>query len=115
MLYVLGAGCWTQIGLAIIETVVIDVIDEHVVGHFAYFAVHVVPASLARWVNPMSRVEGRAALGGEPFAPGKREVVVRIDDGELALGQAYRWRLGLLGLWVEKYKSLSRVIDEVKS
>ena len=26
---------------------------------------------------------------------------------------AYRWQLGLLGLWVEKYKSLSRVVDEV--
>lgn len=25
----------------------------------------------------------------------------------------YRWRLGLLGLWVEKYKSVSRVVDEV--
>ncbi len=24
----------------------------------------------------------------------------------------YRWKLGLLGLWVEKYKSLSRVVDE---
>ena len=27
--------------------------------------------------------------------------------------EAYRWQLGLLGLWVEKYKSLSRVADEV--
>jgi hypothetical protein len=25
----------------------------------------------------------------------------------------YRWQLGLLGLWVEKYKSLGRVVDEV--
>ncbi len=30
-----------------------------------------------------------------------------------AMGEAYRWRLGLLGMWVEKYKSMSRVIDEV--
>lgn len=27
-------------------------------------------------------------------------------------GEAFRWKLGLLGLWVEKYKSLSRVVDE---
>jgi hypothetical protein len=26
---------------------------------------------------------------------------------------SYGWQLGLLGLWVEKYKSLSRVVDEV--
>lgn len=25
----------------------------------------------------------------------------------------YSWQMGLLGLWVEKYKSLSRVVDEV--
>jgi hypothetical protein len=31
-----------------------------------------------------------------------------------AEGEAYRWQLGLLGLWVEKYKSLSRVVDEVR-
>jgi hypothetical protein len=34
------------------------------------------------------------------------------DGGE---GEAYRWQLGLLGLWVEKYKSLSRVVDEVRA
>ncbi len=27
-------------------------------------------------------------------------------------GDTYRWKLGLIGLWVEKYKSLSRVINE---
>lgn len=31
------------------------------------------------------------------------------------LGEAYRWELGLLGLWVEKYKSLSRVVDEMQA
>jgi hypothetical protein len=28
-------------------------------------------------------------------------------------GEEYAWKLGLLGLWVEKYKSLNRVVDEV--
>jgi hypothetical protein len=27
--------------------------------------------------------------------------------------EEYAWKLGLLGLWVEKYKSLNRVVDEV--
>jgi hypothetical protein len=43
--------------------------------------------------------------------------VLSASDAEsetgVALGEAYRWRLGLLGMWVEKYKSMSRVIDEV--
>ena len=34
-----------------------------------------------------------------------------VDD---SLGETYRWKLGLLGLWVEKYKSMSRVIDEMR-
>jgi hypothetical protein len=33
-------------------------------------------------------------------------------DGAALESDAYRWQLGLLGLWVEKYKSLSRVVEE---
>lgn len=32
---------------------------------------------------------------------------------EVETESIYRWQLGLLGLWVEKYKSLGRVVDEV--
>jgi hypothetical protein len=28
------------------------------------------------------------------------------------VGQVYRWRLGLLGLWMEKYESMGRVVDK---
>ncbi|MHC4679336.1 MAG: hypothetical protein ACYTEK_11620 [Planctomycetota bacterium] len=35
----------------------------------------------------MNRVKGRAAFDREPFASGKPEEIIRIDDGELALGQ----------------------------
>jgi len=67
MLYVLREGGWAEIGLAIIKTVVIDVIDQHIIGDFAYLAMHEVTASFACSVNPMSRVVRRAALDGEPF------------------------------------------------
>lgn len=40
---------------------------------------------------------------------------IESDTGIKSAGEAYRWKLGLLGLWVEKYKSLSRVIDEATS
>jgi hypothetical protein len=43
-----------------------------------------------------------------------RGIVSVSGEGDDPLGEAYRWQLGLLGLWVEKYKSLSRVIDEVR-
>ncbi len=33
-------------------------------------------------------------------------------DNSMSTGDTYQWKLGLLGLWVEKYKSLNRVIDE---
>ena len=42
-----------------------------------------------------------------------REVLASREDLEAGLGETYHWKLGLLGLWVEKYKSLSRVMDEV--
>lgn len=45
-----------------------------------------------------------------------RDLIQQGVDGlassALTGGDAYRWKLGLIGLWVEKYKSLSRVINE---
>lgn len=41
--------------------------------------------------------------------------ILRANTGNSAEDvEAYRWQLGLLGLWVEKYKSLSRVADEIR-
>ncbi len=42
-----------------------------------------------------------------------RNILQASSEEDLTMGQVYRWRLGLLGLWVEKYRSLSRVIEEV--
>jgi hypothetical protein len=43
-----------------------------------------------------------------------RDLLRRQTDHGDALAEHYRWKLGLLGLWVEKYRSLSRVVDERK-
>lgn len=43
-----------------------------------------------------------------------RNILTTSGEADPAIGEAYRWRLGLLGLWVEKYRSLSRVIEEVR-
>ena len=44
-----------------------------------------------------------------------RDILMAAGDGDGAPGDTYRWKLGLLGLWAEKYRSLSRVVDEVPS
>jgi hypothetical protein len=43
-----------------------------------------------------------------------RDILTASSEEDLAIGEIYRWRLGLLGLWVEKYRSLSRVVAEVR-
>jgi hypothetical protein len=42
-----------------------------------------------------------------------RDILQVGSETDPTLNDAYRWQLGLLGLWVEKYKSLTRVVDEV--
>jgi hypothetical protein len=39
--------------------------------------------------------------------------ILKVDEMDSAGESVFRWQLGLLGLWVEKYKSLGRVLDEV--
>lgn len=39
--------------------------------------------------------------------------ILKIEDMDRGGESVYRWQLGLLGLWAEKYKSLGRVVDEV--
>lgn len=41
-----------------------------------------------------------------------RDILQVVGDGDRMAGRLYRWRLGLLGLWVEKFKSIRRVVDE---
>jgi hypothetical protein len=43
-----------------------------------------------------------------------RDILAATGSAEVGSGDAYGWKLGLLGLWVEKYRSLSRAIDEVR-
>jgi GAF domain-containing protein len=43
------------------------------------------------------------------------DVLTNNGLSDTTVGETYRWRLGLLGLWVEKYKSITRVADEFRS
>jgi hypothetical protein len=42
-----------------------------------------------------------------------RNILTATSDADPVVGEAYGWRLGLLGLWVEKYRSLTRVVEGV--
>lgn len=42
-----------------------------------------------------------------------RDVLTTSQGDECCNDEEYHWELGLLGLWVEKYKSLNRVVDEI--
>jgi hypothetical protein len=43
-----------------------------------------------------------------------RHILTAAGEADPVIGEAYRWRLGLLGLWVEKYRSMSRVVEEAQ-
>ncbi|MEE8392660.1 MAG: hypothetical protein V3S14_17925 [Anaerolineae bacterium] len=43
-----------------------------------------------------------------------RDILTATGEADPSIGEAYRWRLGLLGLWVKKYRSLSRVVEAVQ-
>jgi len=87
--FILGAGRRAQIGLAVVKAIAINMIDNHIIGDFEHLTVHVEFAPFAPSVNPMSRVERRAALDGEPFTLGKANIIIRIDDGVLSPCQRY--------------------------
>jgi GAF domain-containing protein len=46
-----------------------------------------------------------------------RDILTEAHDGVASEGTAdtsYRWKLGLLGMWVEKYRPVARVVEEVQ-
>ncbi|MBN1439875.1 MAG: GAF domain-containing protein [Anaerolineales bacterium] len=44
-----------------------------------------------------------------------RDIFSVVQRPDLPYGEAYGWKLGLLGMWVEKSKSLRQVVDEEKN
>lgn len=87
--YILGAGRRAKIGLAIIKTILVNVIDKHIIRNFDYLTVHADTITFAPIPNRASRVECRAAPDNKPFVFGKPKIIIRIDDGVLALCKRY--------------------------
>jgi GAF domain-containing protein len=55
----------------------------------------------------------RRAVGEALQRLALRNILKANSDAGLGIEDAYRWQLGLLALWVEKYRSFNRVVDEV--
>ncbi|HSH81227.1 MAG TPA: AAA family ATPase [Herpetosiphonaceae bacterium] len=56
---------------------------------------------------------GRSAASEALHRLALREILTASQERDVALGEEYRWQLGVLGLWVEKYQPLSRIVAEV--
>jgi GAF domain-containing protein/HAMP domain-containing protein len=56
----------------------------------------------------LARIQIRSALHQLAL----REILIVNDHDDSGGSSIYRWQLGLLGLWVEKYKSFGKVMDE---
>jgi hypothetical protein len=66
---------------------------------------------LARRGAPMERAE----LVGAFRRLAARDIFSVVQRPDPAFGDAYGWKLGLLGMWVEKSKSLRQILDEEKN
>ncbi len=79
----------SQVRLAIVEAVMVDVVGEHAGRHVEDQVVHLeVPAFFFLAVGQrVHGVPGMRALVGVPFELAQSLVVFRIDQGELALRQ----------------------------
>lgn len=74
---------------------------------------HATPALITDYLAQRGVNIDRSALVAALHRLTLRDVLRNTRHDEATGADAYGWKLGLLGLWVEKYKSLSRVVDEI--
>jgi hypothetical protein len=75
----------------------------------------VTPVEIADYLAERGVKVDRPALAEALRRLALRDILRAGDAPDPTLGEAYRWKLGLLGLWVEKYKSLSHVVGEINA
>jgi GAF domain-containing protein len=75
---------------------------------------HATPAQIVDYLADRGVTIERRAITEALHHLALRDVLVTAGEGDVTPGDTYRWKLGLLGLWAEKYRSLSRVVDEVR-
>jgi hypothetical protein len=74
---------------------------------------HAMPVNVIDYLDERGIQVERRALREAMRKLVMRDILSTDNNSDAVTGEMYRWRLGLISLWVEKYKSLSRVADEV--
>ena len=86
-------GCDSEVCLSVVESVVIDVVDDHAGRDFDYVAVHEVGEVrffIAGRAGPLGIIcAGGLVFGGVPFVVAKSSVIFGVDDGVFAPGEGY--------------------------
>jgi hypothetical protein len=67
----------------------VNVIDKHIIRDIDYLTVHTDTITFAPSPNRAGRVECRTTFDNKPFVFGKAKIIIRIDDGVLALRKRY--------------------------
>ena len=86
---VLGAGRGAEVCPAIVEAVMIDVVNDAAGGDFYYTAVHVNGARVFSCGGIALGVTSVAILSDVPFVFTERFVIYGVNDGKLALCKGY--------------------------
>jgi hypothetical protein len=86
---VLGAGRGAEVCPAIVEAVMVDVVNDAAGGDFYYTAVHVNGARIFSCGGVALGVKCVAVLRNVPFIFAELFVIFGVNDGELALCQGY--------------------------
>lgn len=73
----------------------------------------VTPVQVADYLNRRGIHIDRRTVSDALHHLSLRDILLVSSETDPTIGETYGWRLGLLGLWVEKYKSMSRVVDEI--
>ena len=87
MTIVLGVGGEAEVGLSIVEAIIVYVVDDKSGGRVHYLAVHIdggCPALLTDSGIAFG-VEGVGVFGDLPFVFDEPFVIIRVNDGEFAL------------------------------
>jgi hypothetical protein len=74
----------------------------------------VTPAQVIAYLNEHGVGAGRRAIGTALRRLALRDILQSAGDADAPAEEAYRWKLGLLALWVQQARPLGRVVDEVK-
>ncbi len=86
---VLGATCGAEVCLSIVETVMVDVVNDMAGRDFYYTAVHVNRGRCFSCGGVALSVKGIAVFGNVPFVFAEPFEIFGINDGEHALRQGY--------------------------